>query len=90
MEPLSTCHYTESTTVMQLRSYRPTPIAIATAVLATASILVVNFLAQPLHLQVWIPRLAVGIGAAIVLLLFNVGFAGLIRTLASRDGGFHE
>lgn len=62
--------------------YRPTPIAIAIAVLTTASILVVNFLTQHMHLQVWIPRLAVGTGAVIVLLLFNVGFAGLIRALA--------
>jgi protein-S-isoprenylcysteine O-methyltransferase Ste14 len=56
----------------------------AIAMLAAASILVVNFFLQPMRLQDWIPRLAVGAGIVLVLLLLNVGFAGWIRA-AARD-----
>jgi protein-S-isoprenylcysteine O-methyltransferase Ste14 len=66
------------------KRYRPTPIAMAIAVLATASILVVNFLLQPMRLQEWVARVAVGAGIVLVLLLLNVGFAGWVRA-AARD-----
>ena len=69
-----------------MRNQLHRPNVIVLAVLATAAVIAVNYVLQPMPLRDWLPRLVIGGGAVLVLLLLNVGWAGGIRA-AVRDSG---